>query len=635
MLQRIHDSIGRWIALVVLGVISIGFVFWGVDFGLNGAATFAAKVNGENLSLTEFDRQLQARQSQFQLQYQSELTEDMRRELRRTVVEGMVRDAVLRQRVADERYRVSDRRLTEFIQSAPAFQVDGRFSMDTYIALLQNQGFSPAFFEETQRENMEVIDLQAGIADSTFFTPAEFRRFIELYNQRRDVAYAMFAVDAFLDRVTIDDAAIAAHYEANQASYQTPETVDLEYVDLALADIAATVEVTDDALRELFESERERFQLAEERRARHILITVAEGQEDAARAKAESAVTRLNNGEDFAAVANELSDDAGTKAQGGDLGWIGKGNLAGPFEDALFAMQVNEVRGPVRSDFGYHVIRMDDLRAGQEQSFEAVREELAGEYRTRQAEDLFIERATRLEELAFDAYNELATVAADLQLPLKTAPGFPRSGDPAVFANGAPVVQAVFAEAIVDSGRNSPVVELAEDRVAVLRVTAHHTPSLQPLDVVRAEIGESLRRERAEVLAEEAAKAFLAEIEQGADPAVSASAHNGTWHATVSAERTDPNVPTEVLAAAFALPKVTPGSVRREEVALAGGGHAILALSNVQPGDPGTVPQAERDAQQEQLAEQSAYAELTSYAANLRAQATVRIPEEVLEPPLY
>ena len=301
--------------------------------------------------------------------------------------------------------------------------MNGEYSEDVAVGLLRNQGLTPDGFRTAQRESLEVLELQAGVADSTFLTPAEFRRYIELYNQRREIAYALFDVQSFADRTSVDDEAIAAHYDANQASYQTTETVDIEYVELALADIAASIEVTDDALREMYEQERERFQTAEERRARHILIAVGDGPEDAARAKAESAVMRLNNGEDFAAIAAELSDDAGTKAQGGDLGWIGRGMLAGPFEDALFSMQLGEVRGPVRSDFGFHVIRFDELRAGQEQSFDAVREELAAEYRTREAEREFYDRATMLAELAFDAYNQLATVAAEMRIASENACG--------------------------------------------------------------------------------------------------------------------------------------------------------------------------------------------------------------------
>lgn len=632
MLQRIHDSVGKWMAGIVLGLISVGFIFWGVDFGMNGASTFAAKVNGENIPLMQFERELQIRQSQYQQQFQVELTEEMRRQLRRSVLETMINDAVLKQRVTEQRYRASDERLAEHIRSIPQFQVNGEYNDQVAMGLLRNQGIDPVAFMESQRETLEVLDLQMGIADSTFLTPAEFRRYIELYNERRDVGFAEFPLTAFTDGITIDDAAITAHYESNQAAYQTTETVDIEYVELQLADIANTIEVTDDALREMYEQERERFQTAEERRARHILFNVTDGNEDAAREKAEAALARINNGDDFAAVANDVSEDAGTKAQGGDLGWIARGMLPGAFEDALFGMQSGDVRGPVRSDFGYHVIRMDELRAGHEQSFEEVRDELAQEYRTREAEREFYDRANGLGDRAFDAYDELANVASELQLPLKTLSGLSRAGDPVAFPNSAPIVQAAFSEEIVDSGRNSQLIELGDDHVVVLRVTTHNVPTTQPLDMVREQIRQELVDARAQELAEAAAAAFLSEVEQGADPATAAASHNGVWHDVQTVQRTDIELPSEVLAAAFAMPKLGADMVQREQVALATGGYAVLAVSNVQPGDAATVAQAERDQRQQQLADQAALAEITSYAGTLRERATVRIPDEVLEP---
>ena len=165
----------------------------------------------------------------------------------------MVRDEALKQRVDEAGYRVSNERVTEYIRGAAPFQVEGEFSFQVYQGLLANQGLTPSSFEALQREQLEVLDLQSGIADSTFLTPSEFRRYIELYNQRREIGYALFEVDAFSAQVEIDDPAIAAHYESNQQSYQTAETVDLEYVELAQSDIAATIEVTEEGLRAFYE----------------------------------------------------------------------------------------------------------------------------------------------------------------------------------------------------------------------------------------------------------------------------------------------------------------------------------------------------------------------------------------------
>jgi peptidyl-prolyl cis-trans isomerase D len=636
MLQRIHDSLGKWLVAIVLGLIAFSFIFWGVgnDF-ISGPAQFAAKVNGDEVPLTDFDRELQARQTQYQQLTRTELSEDMRRELRRAVVEDLVRDTALKQRVDSQGYRVSNARLTESIRDIAAFQVDGQFSLEVYEGLLANQGLTPTSFEALQRESLEVQDLQAGIVGSTFLTPAEFRRYIELYNQRRELAYALFDTAAFTANVTIEDAAIAARYDNNQVNYQTLETVDLEYIELALADVAATVDVTDEDLRQAYEEERERFQTAEERRVRHILIEVADGQEDAARTAAQGVETRLRNGEDFAAVAAEVSADAGTKTQGGDLGWIGRGMLVGPFEDTLFAMQVGDISAPVRTEFGFHIIRLDEVRAGEEQPFEAVRDELAAETKTRRAENDFYDLANKLGDAAFDAYNELASVATSTQLPIKTLMGFPRSGDSNAFTNSAAVVQAAFADEIVDSGRNSELVELADDHVLVLRVAAHHASTVKPLDEVREQIREELTLERAQQLAEEAAQGFLAALEQGGDPAELATARGGTWMAAAWVERTDSAVPTEVLSAAFGMPKATAAAPLREIIALADGGQAVIVLTGVEAGQPSSMTQTERDQRQEQLAEQSAQAELTGYVGNVRDAASVRIPDDILNPPLF
>jgi peptidyl-prolyl cis-trans isomerase D len=634
MLQRIHDSSARWVAVILLALVSVGFIFWRADFNNGRTATFAAKVNGENLSLQEFDRTLQFRQNQYQQQYRTELSEDMRRQLRRSVVEDMVRSAVLRQRAEEQGYRASDARVIEAIHSNPSFQVDDHFERRLYDSLLAQNGLSPSGYEASQRTDMQVRDLQEGIVESTFLTPAEFRRYIELYNQRREIGYGLFTVDGFLSRVPIDEPTISSHYESNQARYQTTETVDLEYVELSLADIAATVDVSDDALRKAYDEDRDRFQTTEERHASHILIAVDKGDEEAARAKAAAIAERARKGENFAKLAAEVSADAGTKAQGGDLGWLTQRDA--PFENALFGLQVGAISDPVRSDFGFHVIKLDEIRPATVRPFEEVRDELAADLRTRKAEQMFYDRANRLADRSFDAYNQLATVANELKLPLKTVANFPRTGDPAVFSNSAPVVQAAFDEQNVDSGRNSSLIELAEDQVLVLRVTAHHVPTVKPLQEVHDQIRDELKRARAEELAEQAAQAFLTAIQApNADPAALAAQQNGSWTMPAWVERTNATVPTEVLAAAFGLPKPTQGQVTREHVALANGGHAVLALSNVQAGTPDSIPQGERDQRQRQLADQSAYSELTGYVGTLREQATVRIPQDVIEPQQY
>ena len=413
------------------------------------------------------------------------------------------------------------------------------------------------------------------------------------------------------------------------------ETVDLEYIELSRATVAAEIDTSDEALRSYYEQQQELFATNEERRPRHILMTVGEGGPDEALARASAALERARAGEDFAALAAELSDDAGTSGQGGDLGWIARGTIGGAFEDALFAMQVDEISDVVESDFGYHVLRLDEVRAGDVQTFEEVQDELRAQFQDEGAEALFFDRANQLADLAFDAFDELATVAGETGLPLQTASAFSRSGAPSLFANSAPVVQAAFNPDTLNSGTNSELIELADDHVVVLRVTGHELPAPQALEAVADEIRDELARRAAEGLVTEAADAFLAAVAPGAEDQTVAEEHGGRWNAPLWTERASPELPTEVLAVAYGLGRPEAGNPTRELVPLVNGDRAVLLLSGVQSGDPEDVPRELRDERQRELAEQAAAIELAGYVEGVVDSATVRIPDEILNPQFF
>ena len=514
MLQRIRDGFGRSIIVVILGLIAVSFIFWGIDFNIIGP-NYAAKVNGEEIPLAEFERNLQAEQANFLDIYRIELDEQIRRQLRATVIERLVSQRALTQHVEKLGYRASDERLAESVQSIPLFQVGGEFSFDMLETQLAFQGLSVTAFEEMQRTQLELLDLQNGLLNSSFVTPDEYQRYVELLNQRRELAYAVFEVGSFLEGLEVTDEEIAAHYEEFGDRYMTEETAEIEYVEIRRADLASQIEVDDQALREYYERRRFEFRSEEERAASHILITPEAGETDEqARARAEALVERIRAGEDFDALAAEHSDDAGTASSGGSLGWIGRGMLEGPFEDTLYAMEaVGDVSDPVKTDFGWHIIRFDELRAGEERTFEEVRDQLVEDYQTERADDLFYEQANRLTDVAFEEYDNLERVASTLGLPLKRIESFPRTGDPDVFPNSAPIVDAVFGVEAVDVGINSDLIELAEEEhVAVVRVVERFPRERRPLDEVADEIRETLRRERAEELATEAATMFAAAL---------------------------------------------------------------------------------------------------------------------------
>ena len=684
MLQSIREGVGRWIAGVILALIAVAFIFWGVDPTIMGS-TFAAKVNGEDISLIEFDRALQNQQSQYQELYRVEIDDELQRALRLAVIEDLIQGEALSQRVSSEGYRVSDARLAQALRSMPEFQVGGEFSMDVYRSQLTFSGISPTAFEEQQREQLGLIDLQAGIGVSAFYTPAEFARYIELFEQEREVSYALFQADAFVDRVEIDEAQVQAHYEANKARFFSEESVDIEYLEVTRADFAEDIEVDDEILENFYEQEQYRFQIDEDRRPSHILIASME-EDPAAEARAMDVLARLDAGETFEDLAAEVSEDPGTSGQGGDLGWLSRGT--GLFQDAVFDMELSEVRGPVKSEFGYHIIRLDDIREGEVRTFESVREELAVEYRDVRAEELFFDAAEELDARAFDAFDELTSVAADMELPLETFTGLTRSGTSSPFPVADPAIQTAFSAEVLELGENSRLIEILEDHVAVLRVSAHHPPQEQPLEAVRAEIEAELARSAAEALADAAAADFLvqaadlapaevgmtddsggevdgsgeaegsgdpdssdaaaeqassdeAESEQESAPepqselAALATDLGGAWTDRAWVRRTDTAVPVEILASVFNARPDGEGAVVRERIAIANGDEAVVLVTAIRPGNGDQLTREELQSRMTALAQATAGFELAGYAQHVREQATVRIPEEVLDPPLF
>ncbi len=628
MLQAMREGIGRWVAVVILGLLAVAFIFWGVDFTLTGTP-FAAKVNGTDIPILEFERGLQAQQAEYQELYRTEITDDLQRELRLAVLERLIRSEALLQKAESFGYRVSDERLIGAIRGRPEFQVGGEFSIDVYRARLLNLGMTQATFEAMQREQLSLLELQGGIMTSGFYTEEEYIRYVELYNQRREIAYALFLVDDFLADATIEEEAVVAHFEANRAAYYSEESVDLEYIEILGVDLAADVEFTEEELAAYYEDESYRFQIQEERRAAHILIGKDTEDPEAAAA---AILARLDDGEGFSALAEELSGDAGTRGQGGDLGWVSRGLLVGPFEDALFSMIAGDVEGPVETDFGYHIIRLDEVRAGEIRMLEDVRDELALDLQTQRSEQLFYDRVSELADLSFDAFDELTTVATQMDVPLQTFEGFTRNGASSPFLLSVPVVQVAYSFEVLEQRENSLPVELAADHVLVVRVTGHHTPAEQSLDTVREEVEQELLRVEAQRLANAAATAFLAAAPQAENLEALVSGHGGTWTPAAFVERTDGEVPTQVLAAAFRSPKPLAGVVTRESVPLASGDQAVLMLFAVEPGFVDTIPREERDLQSRQLAEQVSIFELTGYASEVREEATVRIPDLVLNP---
>ncbi len=537
-LTKLRDGVvgstGRWVLAAVGLLIAGGFVFWNVDFKFGGS-TFAAKVNGDEISLDEFQRTLQQQEAQYQQLYKVDLSDAMRRQIRRSVLDRLIEQQAMAQRVQSQGYRISDQRLIEAIHTIEPFQVDGKFDVDTYKRVLSYQGMTPTAFEALERQQLSMLELEQGISASSFLTPGELKRYVELSDQKRRFGYALFKAADFRDKVKVTDDEIASYYKEHKPEFMTQEAAALQYVELTRGQVADTIKVTDEDLHKYYDEHKDQYSTPEERHVQHILITPKKGETDAqAKARAEAALKRVESGEDFAKVAKDVSEDPGTAQQGGDLGWIGRGILKGPFEDTLFAMKPGEVKGPVKTSFGYHIIKLDGIRGGKSQTFDEVKEKIAKEIRTQRADDAFYNESNKLADAAFDAYDNLDSVAKQFNVPLKTVDRFPRSGDPAVFKNSAPIVDAVFGSEPLQKGLDSQMLKLSDDDVVVVRVTDRFPSKEKPLEQVSDQIRETLVQQKAGSLAADAATAYVADLPKdlgraflGADAAEASDAAGG------------------------------------------------------------------------------------------------------------
>jgi peptidyl-prolyl cis-trans isomerase D len=631
MLQSIHDKLKGWVAGVVLGAIGLVFVFWGINWTLS-APTYAAKVNGTEISSNEVRQTYQQQLAQIERQSSAPLDDAMRNEIKRRVLDEYVNSEALVTRADDLGYRVSDSELLAEMSKIPAFQVDGKFDQAHALAVLNAQGRSVSEIEGLFRRDAKLRQLDTALNASSFATPTEMKEYRALTRQQRELAWLTLSAAKYAEHANPDDAAVKAYYDAHKSDYMTPETVNLRYVELSLAQLESKVSVDDAQLKAFYEEQKtktpDRFLQAEQRRVRHILLSVNDPKEDAAvKAKAESLLKRAKAGEDFSKLAKEFSQDPGSAAQGGDLGWSERKVFVGPFGDAAFSMKVDEIQGPVKTQFGYHILKLDGIQPPAVKSFDASRAELEAEYRRNEAERLFNNAQDQLADAALQNATDIELVAKKAGLTVQDIANFSRSEGGGALGNVPAVIDAAFNQDVLD-GRLSPIVEVEKGRGVVLRATDHKVPQQKPLEAVRTEVVAGWKKQRGVELAAAAAADAAKRLNAGESWDAVAKSLGVSAQAPKFIARSDQDVPIEIRTTAFRAPKPAQKSIY-ENVSLAGGDAAVLAFSAVRE-DPDPAKSKDADIRQ-QYAAQIASSEALSYAAAARADAKVTLNPKAMD----
>ena len=656
MLQKLRDKTSGWIATVILGLLIIPFAFVGIEQYLGGRTdNSVAKIDlpptwwagapswwpvsmfwdHESISTDEFRQRFeQVRQSQRAQQGEAfdarafESVEN-KRAILDTLIDGRVQQLVAKR----DGLVVSDGLVRKTIQEVPGFQVEGKFDYQRYKLALASQipPQTEAQFEATVRTGLQQSILAIGVGTSNFVTTGEMDRLIKLMGETRDASLLMLPPPA-ADTGEVTAAQMQQWYDSHAAQYRAAEAVSIEYVEINNATLPAPAPADEATLRQRYEQEKTRFVEPEQRLASHILIRVEEGADAAAQKAAEQKAAQLSTqakaaGADFAALAMANSDDGGSKAGGGDLGWVSRGMMVGPFEDALFAMKAGEISGPVKTDFGWHVIQVREVKTGAQETFEQAREALAHEQAEADRERVASDFSSRLVDLTLKNPSSLAPAAQEMKLPLQKLGPFSAKDATGIAANQA-VQRAAFSENLIQDGTVSDPIEIEPGHNVMIRVTGHTPERARPLAEVRDQVIAAVRADRAQQAAKKDAEALVARLNAGETlDAIAASRQLPPPQVMPSIPRGMPVPDVAVSEAIFAVPAPVAGKVSAGSATLPNGSAVVFAVSKVTPGDVATMPPQQREMLRGQIAEIGGSDDVKALVSAMRKRVKVTVVE--------
>lgn len=513
---------------IILFVIGIPFAFFGIDFYFKGrdAADQVANVGGTPITGREFAQALQQRQEQLRQQMGGKVDQAMldSPEVRQAVLGQLIDERVAYDAATKAGIAVTNAELQDVIANIPAFRENngaGAFSRSQYQALLRSRNLSEAGFETLLRRDLIVGRSRGTLAETAITSTEVADRIYRIRGQQREVRQVTFTPEQLRAKVTVTPEEVKAYYDKHKDAFKLPEKVKAEYVVLSLEYLQRQIQITPEQIKQYYEEHRAQFETPEERRARHILVSVAKGASAEVKAKAKEKADKLlaeakANPKAFADLAKKNSEDPGSAAEGGDLGFFAKGRMAKPFDDAVFAMKAGDITGPVETQFGYHIIQLEEVKAPAGTGFEQAKAQVEAELRKSEGSRKFAEAAETFSNLVYEQPDSLKPVMDQFKLELQKAESVTREGSTdAPLFNNPKLLEALFNDESIKDRRNTPAIEVAPNLLLSARVTDHQPAKERALAEVEADVTRQLTDEKARKLAEDSGKAALADLKQG------------------------------------------------------------------------------------------------------------------------
>ncbi|MGQ0799549.1 MAG: SurA N-terminal domain-containing protein [Pseudomarimonas sp.] len=635
MLQKLREKTSGWVAFVIIGILVVPFAFFGVtDYFSAPAETWVAKVGETEISQQEFQRRFEEYRAQMRQmlgdRYDGAMLE--RPETRQALLDRLVDEELLRQSLSMQGAIIAPATLAKEIAAIPAFHVEGKFSPDQYRLLLAGQNMSPREFERRMLRDLEVRALPEQIESTAFATVADVDAYLALRDQRRDLRFLVLDPPE-LGNEPLDEAELIEFHTRNSDRYLTEELVSIEYLLLDSAKLEVPAVADDATLQQRYDEGKSRFVEPEQRLASHILIkTAVDADADAQRVAQEKAqalvVQARADDADFAALAREHSEDAGSKTAGGDLGWLERGLTDPAFETALFGLAVNSISDPIKSAEGWHVIQLRELRAEKRKQFADVRAELQREFLETERERRFSDMSGKMVDAIYRDPTTLQTAAKELGLEIQKLGPFSRLGGADPISSNPKVIELAFSPAVLTEQNVSEPVDIGDNRYFALKVVDHKPAVPIPLADIRVQVEAELRQEKRANQASAKAKALFDRLNSGESLAAIAAELSLEVQEALDVGRTGVAVDAAISTAAFALQHPGKDAVASSQVALGGDRHALLQVIAIRPGKVGDTEGEQRVALRDQLAQAFGAAEAQAYTAALRKQIPVELAPE-------
>jgi len=632
MLQAIHDGIKGWLGAFVVAIIALPFAFWGIQSYIGGGTEqFAATVNDIEISVKELEYGVSRQRQQLAQQYQGQIPFDDAT-IKAQVLERLINFKLLDDVTHASGYRISDAILTDSIKQA--FSRDGKFDREMFESVLRSQGRSEDQLMQQVRGEMRVQQMQQALLATSFITDEEVKRLAILQNQSREIDLIRFNIASFASDLDISEAEIKTSYETNSRNYMTQEKISIDYIELTGEQLSGEVHIDEQQVRQMYDEYVANLVQREKRKAAHILLKIGDGEgndKESVTKQLEDIKQKIAGGASFSELAKKHSQDIVSAKQGGSLGWVEIGQMVKPFETALYAMKKGSVSDVVESQFGLHLIMLEDIKSEKAETFAKKRMFFEEELKTGSLDGIFYDVSEIIASTAYenpDSLDAVVDAVNTVKLEIKSSENFTRTFGAGI-SQSDKIRQAAFSSLVKHDGANSDVIELGPDHIVVLRMREHIPASLKPLQLVKQQIIATLKNQQGHATAMAAADEARAKLASG-ESVKSVLSKRVKLDKKGKVSRTEAAGLSQLLIEhIFRMDKPTVGKSAYKTVDTFAGEIIIVKLDKVNI--PEKIEQSQLDVIKSQLNQQVAYGEFDATITSLTDSANIRRNLKVLQ----